>query len=250
MQTASKADRPGRTGYANIFIPRPQNCSRVSYSMGMDIALETIIPLLHQAAFGVLATQSTQLPGYPFASILPFVPDERHRPVFLISALAEHTKNLLADLRASFLVTSQDGKNVLTAARLTIIGDVMPVDASPELLARYLRYHPDARQYLELGDFAFFRLNPRRARYVAGFGQMGWVDEAEWANGLALPLADETNFYQMLIAALPMGIRLLGLDRYGTDIERQGGRERQQFPNAPLGMENIGEVIKRFLVAL
>ena len=218
--------------------------------MGMEISVETIIPLLHNATFGVLATQSTQLPGYPFASILPFVPDERHRPVFLLSALAEHTKNLLADLRASFLVTSHDGKNVLTAARLTVVGDVMPVDASPDLLSRYLRYHPEARQYLDLGDFAFFRLNPRCARYVAGFGQMGWLEEVEWANGMVLPLADEANLYQMLIAALPAGIRLLGLDCYGIDIERQGKRERQQFPNAPVGTENVGELIKRFLVAL
>ena len=69
----------------------------------MNIQLDTVIPLLHESAFGVLATHSTQLPGYPFASILPFVLDESHRPIFLISALAEHTKNLLADARASFL---------------------------------------------------------------------------------------------------------------------------------------------------
>ena len=216
----------------------------------MTIPIETIMSLLHGTTYGVLATHSTQLPGYPFASILPFMADERHHPVFLVSRLAEHTKNLLADLRASFLVSSPDGKNVLTAARLTIVGDVMPVDASPDLVARYLRYHPDARQYLDLGDFAFFRLVPKRTRYVAGFGQMGWVEGGEWAAGAVLPLADEANLYQEFIAALPMGIRLLGVDCYGVDIERQGRRERQQFPNAPVMAENVGEIGQRFLAAL
>ena len=216
----------------------------------MNIPLETIMSLLHGMTHGVMATHSTQLPGYPFATILPFMADERHHPIFLISRLAEHTKNLLADRRSSFLVSSPDGKNVLTAARLTIVGDVVPIDAAPDLLARYLRYHPDARQYLDLGDFVFFRLVPKRARYVAGFGQMGWVEEGEWANGAVLQLADEATLYQDLIGALPMGIRLLGVDCYGVDIERQGKRERQQFPNAPVMAENVGEIGPRFLAAL
>lgn len=47
-----------------------------------------------------------------------------------------------------------------------------------------------------------------------------------------------------------MGVRLLGLDCYGVDIERQGKRERQQFPDMLVATENAGEVIKRFLAAL
>lgn len=216
----------------------------------MKISLETLIALLHKSAHGVLATQSLQLPGYPFASILPFVPDERHRPVFLISALAEHTKNLLADPRASLLLSNTDGKNVLAGARMTILGDVAPFDAAPDLLARYLRYQPEARQYLELGDFAFFRLTPQRARYVAGFGEMGWAEAGEWTDGAVLELADEVRLYRELIAVLPMGIRLLGLDCYGVDIERQGCRERQQFPGGAVGLDNFYELTKRFVAAL
>lgn len=156
----------------------------------------------------------------------------------------------MADHRASFLVSSPNGENVLTGVRLTLVGDVQRVDVSQELVARYLRYQPDAKRYLELGDFAFFRLTPKRARYVAGFGEMGWMEEGEWANGAVLPLVDEAKFYSDLIAVLPTGIRLLGLDCYGVDIERQGKRERQQFPNAPVAAENIGEVTKQFLAAL
>lgn len=216
----------------------------------MKIYFDAIIPLLHKTPYGVLATHSTQLPGYPFASTLPFVLDEQQRPVFLISALAEHTKNLMADHRASFIVASPDGQNILSGARLTLVGDVQRIDAPQELVARTLRYQPDARQYLELGDFAFFRLTPKRARYVAGFGAMGWLEASDWDNGAVLPLADEAKLLRKLSAILPEGMRLLGLDCYGADIERQGQRERLQFPNAPVAAGNAGELGEQFLAAL
>lgn len=216
----------------------------------MKIHFDTVIPLLHKTPYGVLATHSTQVPGYPFASTLPFVLDERQRPVFLISALAEHTKNLMSDRRASFLVASPDGQNVLSGARLTLVGDVQQIDAPQELVGRYLRYQPDASQYLGLGDFAFFRLRPKRARYVAGFGEMGWLEASEWDNGAVLSLADEAELLRKVAAILPDGIRLLGLDCHGADIERQGKRERLQFPNAPLATDNAGELGKHFLAAL
>ncbi|MES2259523.1 MAG: pyridoxamine 5'-phosphate oxidase family protein [Pseudomonadota bacterium] len=216
----------------------------------MNISLDTVIPLLHESSFGVLATQSTQLPGYPFASILPFVPDECHRPVFLVSGLAEHTKNLQADARASLLVSSADTKRVLTGARLTIVGDVEPAQASPDLMARYLRYQPDAKKYLDLGDFSFFRLTPKSARYIAGFAEMGWLEADDWGAAAVLPLADEAALYREVMEVLPMGIRLLGLDCYGADIERQGKRERQEFPNGPVAVENAIDVMKRFFAAL
>ena len=218
--------------------------------MDMEIHFDTVIPLLHKTPHGVLATHSTQLPGYPFASTLPFVLDERQRPVFLVSALAEHTKNLMTDHRASFIVTSPDGQNVLSGARLTLMGDVLRIDAPQELVARYLRYQPDASQYLSLGDFAFFKLTPKRARYVAGFGEMGWLETSDWDNGAVLPLADEAELLIKLAAVLPEGMRLLGLDCYGADIERHGKRERLQFPNAPITTGNAGELRKQFLAAL
>jgi hypothetical protein len=216
----------------------------------MNIQLDAVIPLLHEATFGILATQSTHLPGYPFSSILPFALDEHHCPVFLISALAEHTKNLVADYRTSLLVSNADAQNVLTSARLTLIGDVEKIDPSQEMVARYLRYQPDAKQYLELGGFGFFRLRPKRIRYIAGFGEMGWLSENEFASGAVLPLDAEEILYKELIQVLPFGIRLLGVDCYGVDIERQGQRERQQFPNAPIPVENALDAIKRFVCAL
>jgi hypothetical protein len=37
--------------------------------------------------------------------------------------------------------------------------------------------------YLEMADFAFFRLRTERARYIAGFGRMGWLEGQEMRTG-------------------------------------------------------------------
>lgn len=193
------------------------------------------IHLLHRTSFGALATQASRIPGYPFATALPFVPDERHCPVFLLSGLAEHTKNLLDNPKASLLVTAPDHSNVLESPRMTLVGDVRRVDASPALRTRYVRYLPDAEQYLELGDFAFFRLVPKRVRYIGGFAQMGWLEEEEWGKTDVLEPADEEG---LLHALGPAGADVLGLDRYGIDLLRHGRRERIPYEStlAPAGI--------------
>jgi putative heme iron utilization protein len=216
----------------------------------MQIKLSSVVNLLHHASSGVLATQSLQLPGYPFATALPFGLDERHCPLFLLSGLAEHTKNLLSDHRTSLLVSEPGIQSVLRGARLTVIGDIAPVDVSGELVARYLRYQPDAKQYLELGDFLFFRLIPKRIRYIAGFGEMGWVEDTDWQDAAILSLSDEEAVYRAVAPSLPNGVRLLGIDSYGFDVEHSGKRDRHQFADAPVQSDDLADVIGRFLHSL
>ncbi|WP_420473266.1 HugZ family protein [Noviherbaspirillum sp. ST9] len=187
------------------------------------------IHLLHRTSFGALATQASRMPGYPFATALPFVLDERHCPVFLLSGLAEHTKNLLENPKASLLVTDPDQPKVLESPRMTIVGDVQRFDATLMLQARYVRYQPDAAQYLELGDFAFFRLVPKRVRYIGGFAQMGWLEEEEWGKAEVLDLEDEVALLQ---AQGQAGTNVLGLDCYGIDLLRNGHRERIAYQSA------------------
>lgn len=216
----------------------------------MKPTIDIAIHLLHAASSGTLATHSLQLPGYPFATTLPFVPDEHHCPVFLVSSLAEHTKNLLADSRASFLISSPNGGNVLAGARMTMTGDATRIEPSAELLERYIRHHPDTEHYLSLGDFAFFRLVPKRIRHIAGFGHMGWIEETEWVNAAVLKLTDETDCLKQVFGSQQAGVRLLGIDCYGCDIEHHGKRDRLRFNDASSSPEKIGESVKRLLATL
>ncbi|TCP10751.1 hypothetical protein EV683_11930 [Crenobacter luteus] len=193
----------------------------------MKLPLASAIDLVHRADHGALASHATQLPGYPFCTQLPFVPDAQHRPVLLISSLAEHTRNLIADGRASLALADPGADDLLSGARLTLLGDVARVDADEALVARYLRYRPEAADYLGFGDFAFYRLEPRRVRLIAGFARMGWLEAEDWAGAVTLTPDDEAAE----LAALPMlaGARWLGLDAYGADIERDGRRLRLTF---------------------
>jgi putative heme iron utilization protein len=119
---------------------------------------------------GALSTHSLKLPGYPYASALPYCTDQRGRVVVLISHLAEHTRNAEADGRAGFLVAAF-GAGLQEQARVSLLGDIAPTD-DPSAIARYLRFHPDAAGLLGIGGFRFFRIEPRAARFIAGFGSI------------------------------------------------------------------------------
>src|ERR1700749_2075337 len=59
--------------------------------------------LVAQMATGTLCTLALEPEGYPYGSFVTVAFDDGN-PVFLISALAEHTRNLERDDRASLLV--------------------------------------------------------------------------------------------------------------------------------------------------
>lgn len=207
----------------------------------MNIPIEPVLALLHETRFGTLATHSTQLRGYPYATVVPYVLDENHHPVICISALAEHTKNVLADPRVSFSVIQEEAQDVQAAARVTLIADAERLEAQPELLARFLRYEPGAEPLLSL-DFMLFRLRPKRARFIAGIGRMGWLEEHDWCTLCRLPAADEMNLVQEMSHVIPTGVRVLGIDCYGIDYELNSRRQRRPFPHGPLPAAGVRKV--------
>jgi len=146
--------------------------------------------LLEQERSGVLATLSASRDGWPFASVAPFALTDAGEPLLLLSRLAEHTRNVLADQRASLLI--QDHASLAdpqAGARVTILGQIEAV-APPELEPgqhRYVTRHPQAADYLQLGDFHLYVLRVREARFVGGFGDMGWID-AERFRSSARPI--------------------------------------------------------------
>ena len=129
---------------------------------------------------GILSTHSARFEGYPFGSVAPFVLDQQGQPLVLISTLAEHTKNIMADCKTSLLVFA-GAEDLQANSRLTLIGDVEQTDKNdPYLRARYLRYFSSAEQYFDAHDFYFYRMQIKQARYIAGFGRMSWMDGEEF----------------------------------------------------------------------
>ena len=208
---------------------------QLAQSFTMQISLAPVIHLLHTAPHAVLSTHSTQLPGFPYGTAVPLVLDQRQQPLLLISALAEHTKNLLADPRASLAVVEPGQANVQDAARVTLVGRFEAFQPTAEQVQRYLRYQPEAARYLQL-DFGFFRMQVERARYIAGVGKMGWLEATAWQAIEVLAGDQESGLLDQ--ARLPAGIRLLGVDALGIDYETAGGRQRQRFASPLPGPEN------------
>ena len=209
--------------------------------------LRIVIELLHGSQMASLATHSLVVAGYPFASAIPFATDERHRPVFLLSRLAEHTQNLIADARASLLVhgLEQDGE----FARATLVGTVRPFDADADLIARFIRYQPAAERFLQLGDFRFYRLEPAQIRVIGGFGQASWLEGEQLTSAASLTAEQEVSAIAALQGMLPAGAELVGLDCFGIDLRRAGVMQRVAFSSASTA-EAIVAVARRTLSGL
>ncbi len=182
---------------------------------------------------GMLCTNSVKFPGYPFGSVAPFVLDHDGQPLLLISTIAEHTKNIMADCKVSLLVFA-GAEDLQANARLTLLGVAEQTDKQDELLkARYLRYFPQAAQYFAMHDFLFYRLQIQHARYIAGFGSMGWIDGAEFRSPRTPLIAQEAgiiehmnqdhqtnmkNYCQQFHGITPQQIEMTGIDSDGFDL--------------------------------
>ena len=149
--------------------------------------------LVHLGRIGSLSTHSRKQPGFPFGSVMPYGLDGSGRPIFLVSTMAMHTQNVQADARASLLVTQPDAAgDPLGAARVTLIGNVLPVPEADVAEARklYLERYANSKYWVDFEDFSFYRMDVVDVYFVGGFGVMGWVPVAEYGNAEPDPLAD------------------------------------------------------------
>mgnify|MGYP003668560109 CR=1 FL=1 len=189
------------------------------------------------------AVLSTAMPddGWPYGSLVMTACGQDGAPLLLISDLAEHTKNLKADARASLLFDGTAGlENPLTGARASVLGRLARIDDA-RLTARYVARHPDAEAYLEFADFNLYRMTVERAHVVAGFGAIHWIDaadllfdaagcgalaaaEADIVAHMNDDHADAVGLYATVLLGLPRGDwRMIGIDPEGIDL-RDGGR--------------------------
>ncbi|MFM9847846.1 MAG: HugZ family protein [Hyphomicrobiaceae bacterium] len=131
----------------------------------------SIRALVRGALKASLATIDAQT-GHPYASLITVTTDPAGQPVFLISRLALHTRNLAADSRASLLFDATDGHaNPLAGARATLIGRAH-VTTSEAARSRFIARHPGSAGTADFPDFSFWTLAVERAHYIGGFGRI------------------------------------------------------------------------------
>jgi putative heme iron utilization protein len=145
-------------------------------------AANDVRTLLNTECGGVLCTLSSKVSGWPFGSVTPYALTPAGEPILLISELAEHTRNVRDDARASLLVQDTRAlEDPQAGARATIMGYAIPV-APPFIQAarsRYLDLFPKSAEYLEVHDFSLFKLTMERVRYIGGFGEIHWIEGRE-----------------------------------------------------------------------
>ena len=145
--------------------------------------------LVTQVPTGTLCTVATEPAGYPYGSFVT-VGFHNGNPVFLVSTMAEHTRNLLRDQRASLLVAEGGADDPLANGRVTLLGECARVaDDGGSARRAFLGVHPNAAYYADFGDFAFWELRVTSVRYIGGYGRMSWVDAADWYAAEPDPLA-------------------------------------------------------------
>jgi putative heme iron utilization protein len=109
--------------------------------------------------------------GDPYCSLVNVATAADGAPLLLISRLAVHTKNVLADPRVSLMIDERKAGDPLQGARVMLMGTVSATDDG-DVRRRYLERQPEAEMFAGFADFAFYRLALTGAHLVAGFGRI------------------------------------------------------------------------------
>lgn len=198
----------------------------------------------------MLATLSAS-DGAPYASLILIACDHDATPLMLISDLADHTKNIRQDSRASLLIDTTHGlENPLTGARVSFQGRIEQLEGSDPkqslAMQRFLRRHRSATVYGGFKDFNLYRMKVARAHLVAGFGKIHWLDQPGLTldsipEALALQEADviahmnqdhsdAIGLYANRLLGLPgVGWQMTGIDPEGADLRRGSQIARISF---------------------
>ena len=100
-----------------------------------------------------------------------------------VSRLAWHTQDMQRDPHVALSIAETDDRRAdpFTLMRVTLRGEATQVAAGGELQARWLARFPAQAVNFELPDFSFWRIAPRDARFVAGFGRIHNLSAAQLA---------------------------------------------------------------------
>jgi putative heme iron utilization protein len=206
--------------------------------------------LIRSGKNGALATLM-QASGDPYCSLVNTATAPDGSPLLLISGLAIHTKNILADARVSLMLDERRAGDPLEGARVMIAGRAEKVSGGAELALirqRYLARHPSAAAFVDFPDFAFFRIAVRDVHLVAGFGRIVTLEGAKVltdVNGADEVLAAEAGavahmnedhmeanalYATKLLGAADGAWRITGLDPDGADLALGDATLRLRFP--------------------
>ena len=217
--------------------------------------------LMREARSGALATLMAGS-GDPYCSLVNVATAADGSPLLLISQLAIHTRNILADPRVSLMLDERKEGDPLQGARVMLMGAAAKTE-SADARRRYLSYQPEAEMFAGFGDFAFYEVRLKGAHLVAGFGRI--VDlkredlltdltgaealvaaEPEVIAHMNADHAETCRLYATKLLGAPDGDwRCVGCDPDGLDLQWQRVGLRLPFPRRVTAPGVLRAVLKQ-----
>jgi putative heme iron utilization protein len=217
--------------------------------------------LLREGRSGALATL---MPGSgdPYCSLVNFATAADGAPLLLISRLAIHTKNVLADPRVSLMIDERKAGDPLEGARVMLMGTAAATEDA-DVRRRYLERQPEAEMFAGFADFAFYRLALKSAHLVAGFGRIvdlkpqdiltetGDASELVAAEPDILAHmngdhADAVRLYATKLLGAPDGEwRCVGCDPEGLELQQGRTALRLPFPQRVRAPDVLRQVLRQ-----
>jgi heme iron utilization protein len=217
--------------------------------------------LIREGRSGALGTL---MPGSgdPYCSLVNLATAADGAPVLLISKLAVHTKNILADPRVSLMIDERREGDPLQGARVMLMGTAAAT-GDADIRRRYLARQPEAEMFVGFADFAFYRIELKAAHLVAGFGRIVDLEpqdiltdvgdaaellaaEPDILSHMNADHADTCRLYATkLLGAADGDWRCVGCDPEGLELQNERTALRLPFPQRVKAPGVLRQVLKQ-----
>jgi putative heme iron utilization protein len=127
-----------------------------------------------------LAHLGTLRDGAPMVSMTLYMAERDFSAFYVhVSRLAWHTQDMMQDGRIALSISESDDRrpDPFTLMRVTIRGEATQMISGPK--DAWLGRFPEQAINFTLADFSFWRITPRDARFVAGFGRIHNISATE-----------------------------------------------------------------------
>jgi len=219
--------------------------------------------LLREARSAALATLMQGF-GDPYCSLVNVATAADGAPLLLISRLAVHSKNILADPRVSLMIDERKPGDPLQGARIMLIGTAAATK-EPDARRRYLERQPESEGFADFADFAFYRITLKGVHLVAGFGRI--VDlkprdiltetgdaaeliaaEPEIVAHMNRDHADAVRLFATTLLGAPDGQwRCAGCDPEGLELQLERTALRLSFPQRVGAPNALRQMLKQMV---
>jgi len=207
-----------------------------------EVAVRNLVEYAKHAHMSTLTSQAYhRRAGYPFGSIVEFAVDGQGYPVLPLSSLSMTMRNLAANPRCALQVQAP-GWSGLSNARVTLFGDVFPVD--PRSLPQVQELFREKSQRLGSGFHSAYSVNSKYyvmsnvvdILFIGGYGTVQWIKPKDYSAARPDAILERSTeilatlngtFATEMKALLPEvdDVYFIAVDQRGVELRTRRGTE-------------------------